>query len=50
MAAPYSEVTKTYWVQWESFELKDGVLYRLWETPAGDKDREIADPPQEAET
>ena len=24
-------------MQWESLELKDGVLYRLWETPAGDK-------------
>ena len=36
-AAPYSETTKAYWMQWESLELKDGVLYRLWETPAGDK-------------
>ena len=36
-AAPYSEMTKAYWMQWESLELMDGVLYRLWETPAGDK-------------
>ena len=34
---PYSEVTKAYWAQWKSFELKDGVLYRLLETPAGDR-------------
>ena len=36
-AAPYSEVTKAYWMHWESLELKDGVLYHLWETRAGDK-------------
>ena len=24
-------------MQWESLEVKDGVLYRLWKTPAGDK-------------
>ena len=35
--APCSEATKAYWMQWESLQLKDGVLYRLWETPAGDK-------------
>ena len=36
MAAPYSKATKAYWMQWESLKVKDGVLYRLWETPAGD--------------
>ena len=36
IVAPYSETTKTYWVQWESLLLRDGVLYRLWETPAGE--------------
>ncbi len=34
--APCSEATKAYWAQWQSLELHDGVLYRLWETPAGD--------------
>ena len=42
-AAPYSEVTKAYWMLWESLELKDRVLYRLW-------GHETDDPPQEAET
>ena len=37
MAASYREVTKAYWMQWESLELKDRVLYHLWETPAGDE-------------
>ena len=36
-AAPYSEATKAYWMQWESLKVKDRVLYRLWETTAGDK-------------
>lgn len=36
-AAPYSKITKAYRMQWKSLELKDGVRYRLWETPAGDK-------------
>ena len=36
-AAPHSETTKSYWSQWESLLLQEGVLYRLWETPAGDR-------------
>jgi len=34
--SPYSEATKLYWAQWDSLHLKDGLVYRLWETPAGD--------------
>lgn len=35
--ASYSETLKCYWSQWDSLRLKDGVLYRLWESPAGDR-------------
>ena len=35
--APHSEATKSYWSQWESLLLEEGVLYRLWETPAGER-------------
>ena len=35
--APLGGCTKAYWAQWSSLQLVDGVLYRLWETPAGDK-------------
>ncbi len=31
-----SEATKAYWAQWQSLKLYSGVLYRHWETPAGD--------------
>ena len=34
--APQDETNKMYWAQWDSLSLKDGVVYRLWETPAGD--------------
>ena len=34
--APYSHTTKIYIGQWESLTIINGVLYRLWETPAGD--------------
>lgn len=34
--ASQSESTKMYWAQWSSLRLRDGVVYRLWETPAGD--------------
>lgn len=27
-----SIITKKYWAQWDSLCLKDGVLYRLWDT------------------
>ncbi len=37
VVAPYSETTKAYWSQWESLLLESGVLYRLWETPAGER-------------
>ena len=29
--SPYSESTKTYWSQWDSLQLRDGVLYRCRE-------------------
>jgi len=32
-----SVITKNYWAQWDSLCLKDGVLYRLWDTPPGDQ-------------
>ncbi len=35
--APTSEAAKMYWVQWDSLRIQDGVLYRVWETPAGDQ-------------
>ena len=34
--APHDEVTKTYWAQWLSLQICNGVLYRLWESPTGD--------------
>ena len=35
--ASHSEKTKAYWAQWESLSIDNGVLYCLWETPAGDR-------------
>ena len=35
--APYNGITKAYWSQWDSLQLVNGVLFRSWETPAGDK-------------
>ena len=29
--SPYSQSTKTYWSQWDSLQLRDGVLYRCLE-------------------
>ena len=34
--APFSDATKLYWAQWASLRLKDGLVYCLWETSAGD--------------
>ena len=34
--APSSDYTKAYWAQWDSLQLINGVLHRLWETPSGD--------------
>ena len=34
--ASRNETTKMYWAQWDSLCLKDGVAYRLWESPVGD--------------
>ena len=34
--APCGECTKVYWAQWDSLQLINGVLHRLWETPSGD--------------
>ena len=30
-----SPVTKSYWAQWESIEMVDGILYRRWEDASG---------------
>ena len=35
--APYNGITKAYWSQWDSLKLIEGVLFRRWETPAGDR-------------
>ena len=35
--APQSETTKSYWAQWDSLKLYNGVLYRMWENATGDK-------------
>ena len=37
MASSYSGITKAYWSQWDSLQLVEGVLFRRWETPAGDR-------------
>ena len=33
----YSPTTKHYWSQWKSLQVTNGVLYRMWETPARDR-------------
>ena len=33
--APFGEIVKSYWAQWDSLCVCEGVLYRLWETSAG---------------
>ena len=33
--APCTETLKCYWAQWDSLHLREGVIYRLWESPAG---------------
>ncbi|MBJ5594240.1 hypothetical protein JGG70_24020, partial [Salmonella enterica subsp. enterica serovar Typhimurium] len=33
--APFGATTKSYWAQWDSLELRDGVVYRRWENPSG---------------
>lgn len=30
VAAPHSETSKDYWTQWDSLQLQEGELYRLW--------------------
>ncbi len=37
VVAPYSAALKCYWAQWDSLRVKEGVLYRLWESPRGDQ-------------
>ena len=37
VVSEFSQPTKVYWAQWRSLALVDGVLYRDWETPVGDK-------------
>ena len=34
--APSSDYTKAYWAQWDSLQLINGLLHRLWETSSGD--------------
>lgn len=33
--ASFSEIVKSYWAQWDSLCVCEGVLYRLWENSAG---------------
>ena len=35
--AATSPVTKAYWTQWDTLQLKDGVLYRAWFNEKGDQ-------------
>ena len=35
--APCNEIIKAYWSQWDSLYLEEGMLFRQWETPAGDR-------------
>lgn len=35
--ASCSPATKHCWSQWRSLRVKDGILYRLWETPSGER-------------
>lgn len=35
----HSPVVKTYWVQWDSLELRDGILKRMLKTPDWMEDR-----------
>ena len=35
--APCNEIIKAYWSQWDSLQLDEGMLFRRWETPAGDR-------------
>ncbi|GBM09506.1 hypothetical protein AVEN_250170-1 [Araneus ventricosus] len=37
--APESPATKRYWALWDSLHLKDGVLYRKWESDDGNSYR-----------
>jgi hypothetical protein len=37
--SPLSTITKCYWAQWDSLELKEGVLYRRWESEDGKNTR-----------
>ncbi|GBM56059.1 hypothetical protein AVEN_123202-1 [Araneus ventricosus] len=37
--APESPATKRYWALWDSLHLKDGVLYRKWESDDGNSCR-----------
>ena len=35
--SPEGPVLKTLWTQWDRMEVRDGVLYRLWESVKGDR-------------
>ena len=36
--APQSATTKAYWSQWQSLRLREGLLYRVWVSPTGNKE------------
>ena len=36
--ASYSPTEKSYWAQWDRLSLREGVLYRRWESASGDKE------------
>ena len=36
--ASYSPTVKSYWAQWDRLSLREGVLYRQWESASGDKE------------
>ena len=47
----HSETLKCYWAQWDSLTMRGGVLYRIWENPAGNNNvLQLHGTPKEAPT
>jgi hypothetical protein len=42
-------IYKSYWAQWKSLAVRDGVLERHWESADRKKDRRDSNPPQQGE-
>ena len=37
VVSPTSRITKAYWAQWDRLQLREGILYRRWESNRGDE-------------